>query len=77
MQIYKTLIRPVVTYGGETWTLTEADKERLRRFERRVIRKIYGGVCVNNEWRIRYNAEINDNLENQDIVRFIKALPNA
>ncbi|KAL1448630.1 hypothetical protein WDU94_012219, partial [Cyamophila willieti] len=60
---------PVVTFGGETWTLTEADIDRLRRFER----KIYGGVCVNNEWRIRYNAEINDILENQDIVRFIKA----
>uniref|UniRef100_A0A8D8XZ49 Craniofacial development protein 2 n=1 Tax=Cacopsylla melanoneura TaxID=428564 RepID=A0A8D8XZ49_9HEMI len=73
MQIYKTLIRPVATYGGETWTLTEADKERLRRFERRIIRKIYGGVKINNEWRIRYNAEINGILEHQDIVRFIKA----
>uniref|UniRef100_A0A8D9DTK6 Craniofacial development protein 2 n=1 Tax=Cacopsylla melanoneura TaxID=428564 RepID=A0A8D9DTK6_9HEMI len=73
IQIYKTLIRPVVTYGGETWTLTEADKERLRRFERKVIRKIYGGVKVGNEWRIRYNSEINDILQNQDIVRFIKS----
>lgn len=44
MQKYKTLIRPVVTYGSETLTLTEADKERLRRFERKVVRKIYGGV---------------------------------
>lgn len=73
MQIYKTLIRPVVTYGSETWTLTVADKERLRRFERKVIRKIYGGVKENNEWRIRYNNEINDILENGDIVRFIKS----
>uniref|UniRef100_A0A8D8WVA9 Craniofacial development protein 2 n=1 Tax=Cacopsylla melanoneura TaxID=428564 RepID=A0A8D8WVA9_9HEMI len=73
MQIYKTLIRPIVTYAGETWTLTEADKERLRRFERKVVRKIYGGVKVENEWRIRYNSEINDILQNEDIVRFIKS----
>uniref|UniRef100_A0A8D8PVV0 Craniofacial development protein 2 n=1 Tax=Cacopsylla melanoneura TaxID=428564 RepID=A0A8D8PVV0_9HEMI len=73
MQIYKTLIRPVVTYGSETWTLTVADRERLRRFERKIIRKIYGGVKENNEWRIRYNHELNDILENKDIVRFIKS----
>lgn len=45
LQIYKTLIRPVVT-------LTEADKERLRRFERKEIRKIFAGVKVENEWSI-------------------------
>jgi len=32
--MYKTLIRPVVTYGTETWTLTAAEENVLRRFER-------------------------------------------
>jgi len=44
LQIYKTLIRPVVTYGAETWTLTATEENALRRFEREVLRKIYGPV---------------------------------
>ena len=37
----RTLIRPVVNYGAETWTLTAAEENALRRFERKVLRKIY------------------------------------
>jgi hypothetical protein len=29
-KIYKTLIKPVVLYGSESWTLTKADEEKLR-----------------------------------------------
>jgi len=44
LQIYKTLIRPVVTYGAETWTLTATEENALRRFESEVLRKMYGPV---------------------------------
>ena len=44
LQIYKTLIRPVGTYGAETWMLTAMGENALRRFERKVLRKIYGPV---------------------------------
>ena len=42
--IYKSLIRPVVLYGHETWTLLEKDLQALEVFERRVLRTIFGGV---------------------------------
>jgi len=73
LQIYKTLIRPIVTYGGETWTMTENDKSMLRRFERKIIRRIFGAIKENGEWRIRNNGEIDKILEQEDIVRFIKS----
>jgi len=44
LQIYETLIRPVVTYGAETWTLTAVEENVLRRFERKVLRKIRGVI---------------------------------
>ena len=44
MQIYKTVVRLVVTYGSETWTLTKSDENSLRIFERKILRKIYGPV---------------------------------
>jgi sorting nexin-29 len=73
LKIYKTLIRPIVTYGAEIWTLTKEDENNLRIFERKVIRKIFGPIKKNEEWEIRNNEEINEILRNKDIVRFIKA----
>jgi len=35
-------VRPVEVYGWETWTMTVRDMERLDRFERKVMRKIFG-----------------------------------
>jgi hypothetical protein len=37
MQIYTKLIGPVVMYGSETWTLTKADENLLRIFERKIL----------------------------------------
>jgi hypothetical protein len=52
LRIYKSLIRPVVTYGREAWKLTNRD-EHLRIFERRILRKIYGPVQnEDGSWRI-------------------------
>jgi hypothetical protein len=73
MKIYKTVIRPVVTYSSETWTLTARDVNNLRIFERQILRKIFGPVNIDNIWRIRNNIEIDKLIEGADIVRFIKA----
>ena len=73
MKIYKTLIRPVVTYGAETWSILAGDANKLRIFERKIIRRIWGPVNENGHYRIRTNLEIECALENEDIVRFIKS----
>jgi hypothetical protein len=73
VKIYKSIIRPTVTYGCEAWTLTNRDEEYLRIFERRILRKIFGPV--QNEdgfWRIRKNHELNDQIKKADIVRYVK-----
>jgi hypothetical protein len=59
MQIYKTLKRPVVTYGSETWTLTKSDENLLRIFERKILQKIYGMIQEGDIWQIRNNEELN------------------
>jgi hypothetical protein len=50
MKLYRTLITPVVTHATETWTLNISDKNALRIFERKVIRKIYDPVCEDDVW---------------------------
>jgi hypothetical protein len=42
IKIYKTVILPVVLYGCETWSLTLREEHRLRVFEIRELRKIFG-----------------------------------
>jgi hypothetical protein len=41
-EIYKTVIFPFVLYGCKTWSLTLREEYRLRVFENRVLRKIFG-----------------------------------
>ena len=42
IKIYRTVILPVVLYGCETWSLTLREERRLRVFENRVLRKVFG-----------------------------------
>jgi hypothetical protein len=50
LQIYRTLVRPVVTYGSESWTLTVEEERALVVFERKILRKIYGPVKEKNNY---------------------------
>ena len=56
IKIYRTIILPVVLYGCETWSLRE--KRRLRVFENRVLRRLFGPKRdeVIGEWRKLHNA---------------------
>ena len=72
LQIYRTFVRPVVTYGSESWTLTMEGERKLAVFERKILRKIYGPVKENELWRIRRNDELEAIIKGENIVRFIK-----
>ena len=74
MKIYRTVILPMIMYGCETWSLTMREKRRLRVFENRVLRRIFGPKRegVTGEWRKLHNEELND-LYSQNIVRVIKS----
>jgi hypothetical protein len=40
--MYRNIIFPVVLYGCETWSRTLMEERRLRVFESRVLRRIFG-----------------------------------
>jgi len=42
IETYRTVIPSAVLYGCETWSLTPRQELRLRMFENRVLRKIFG-----------------------------------
>jgi hypothetical protein len=42
IRICRTTVLPVVLYGYETWSLTLREEHRLRVFENRVLRRIFG-----------------------------------
>jgi hypothetical protein len=42
VKIYKTIILPVFLYGCETWSLTLREEHKLRVFENRILRRIFG-----------------------------------
>jgi hypothetical protein len=44
VKIYKTIILPVVLYGCETWSLILRKDHRLRVFENRALRRIFGAI---------------------------------
>jgi len=42
IKMYRTIILPVVLFGCETWSLSLKEERRLRVFENRVLRRIFG-----------------------------------
>jgi hypothetical protein len=62
-------------YGCETWSLTLREEYRLREFENRVLRRIFGPKKdeVMGEWRKLHNGELHNLYSLPDIIRQIKS----
>ena len=75
IKICRTIILSVVLYGCETWSLTLRKERRLRVFENKVLRRIFGPKMdeVPREWRKLHNKELNDLYSSPNIVRVIKS----
>ena len=56
------IILPDALYGCETWLLTMREESRLRVFENRTLRRIFGSKRdeVTGQWRKLHNEELND-----------------
>ncbi|KAF0762530.1 Uncharacterized protein FWK35_00006181 [Aphis craccivora] len=74
LQLYTTLIRSIVLYGAQCWTVRKSDELKLKVFERKILRRIYE-LCRDlqtGEWRKRYNDELHHLHNRPDIVKEIK-----
>jgi hypothetical protein len=69
------IILPVVLYGCETWSLTLREEHRLRVFEKRVLRRIFGPTRdgVTGQRGKLHNEELRDLYSSPNIIRIIKS----
>jgi len=60
VKLYTTYLRPVIIYGCETWSTTKGDEGKLLRFERKILRRIYGPIRNpdNGEYERRKNTDM-------------------
>jgi hypothetical protein len=75
IRVQRTVVLPVVLYGCETWSLTLTEEQRLRVFENRMLRRIFGPKRdeATGEWGRLHNEELKDLYSSPNIIRVIKS----
>jgi hypothetical protein len=75
IKIHRTILLSFVLYGYESWSLTLREKFRLRVFENRVLRRIFGleRDKATGEWRRLHNKELYALYFSPNISQVIKA----
>jgi len=72
IKIHKTMTKPAVVCGSETWAVAEMDMKRLGTGEGKILTRIYGLLVQQGIWRIRTNEELWELYKDLDIVAYIK-----
>jgi hypothetical protein len=74
-RICSIIIWPVVLHGCETWSVTLREEHRLRLFENRVLRRIFGPKMdeVTGEWRKLHNEEVHNQYALPNIITMMKS----
>jgi hypothetical protein len=49
-KLSNTILKPVPLYWIESWTRTKGDEQKLRAFQRKVLKKIYGPTREKEGW---------------------------
>jgi hypothetical protein len=75
IKVYRTGMLPVVSYGCETWSLTSTEEHRLRVFENRVGRRIFGlkRDDLAGKWRRLQKEKLYNLYSSPNIIRLIKS----
>jgi len=73
LKLYRTVIRPIVTYASETWVLKETIIQKLLVFERKILRRIFGPTKESQIWRVKTNEELDKLIKHKNIINYIKA----
>jgi hypothetical protein len=73
--IYKTIILSVVVYGCETWSLPLKEEHRLRMFENRVLRRIFGPKRdeITRGWRKLHTVELHNMYPSPNVIIIMKS----
>jgi hypothetical protein len=69
---YKTIILPAVLYGCETWSLPFKEEHRMRVFENRMLRRIFGPKTDNVTGKL-HNEKLRDLCFSPSIIRIIRS----
>lgn len=72
-RLYKTVLRPTLLYGSETWVMNKKTQNMIELWERKILRRIHGGKKTEIGWERRTNKELYELFREPVISDVIKA----
>ncbi|GFU82040.1 uncharacterized protein TNCV_517201 [Trichonephila clavipes] len=72
VRLSKSLLKSVLTYACETWSMSRTDENMISIYERKILIFIFGGIQEKGTKGRRSNLELYQSYKESDIVNFIK-----